>query len=570
MTQERAWWKEAVVYQIYPQSFNDTDGDGVGDIPGILERLDHLEYLGVDVVWLNPVYDSPHHDDGYDVRDYRAIREEYGTLADWERLLAELHDRGMRLIMDLVVNHTSDEHEWFVASREDPDGEYGDYYIWKDGAPATGATNSPGPADRRPPNNWESGFGGSAWAWDDEVGQYYLHLFDEHQPDLDWETEQMREDVYEMMRWWLEKGIDGFRLDVINLISKPQDFPDDDPDRDWPAMGYCSDGPRLDEFLTEMRAETYGDYDTMTVGEMAEVDLPQARRHTGPDGPLDMVFHFDHVSIDHHEEEGWWQIRDWDLTELKEIVTRWQTGLGDGWNAVYLGNHDQPRIVSRFGDDDEYRYESATMLATLLLTLRGTPFVYQGEEIGMTNYPFESLEEKEDAQTVGRVRAAVEAGEIDGFEEVKELVRYRSRDNARTPMQWTDGEHAGFTDGDPWLPVNPNHETINVERERSADRSILEYYRRLVELRHASDVLVYGEYDLLLPEDEAVFAYARTLADEDAERLVLLNFEPERIAVDADLGLAGADCIISNYGDATGTDGDATALRPFEARVYER
>jgi glycosidase len=561
MTPDRAWWKEAIVYQIYPQSFNDSDGDGVGDLAGIVEKLDYLEELGVDVVWLNPVYDSPHHDDGYDVRDYRAIREEYGTMAEWEALLEGLHDRDMRLIMDLVVNHTSDEHEWFVASRErDPD--YEDYYIWKDGTPAEDATDSPGPADRAPPNNWESGFGGSAWTWDDEVGQYYLHLFDEHQPELDWETEAMREDVYEMMRWWLDKGIDGFRMDVVNLVSKPRDFPDDDPSRDWPGLGLCADGPRLDEHFAEMHDETFADYDVMTVGEMPGIGVEEARRHTGTDGPLDMIFHFDHVSLDFHEEHGWWEVTDWDLSEFKQVVTHWQTGLDDGWNAVYLGNHDQPRIVSRFGDDGEYRYESATTLATMLLTLRGTPFVFQGEEIGMTNYPWETLDEQEDAQTVGKVREAIRAGEIDDFEEVKELVRYRSRDNARTPMQWDGSENAGFTTGDPWLPVNPNHDEVNVAAEREREDSILSYYKRLVDLRHESDVLVYGQYELLLPDDEQVFAYARTLDDE--RWLVALNVSPEPAPVD--LPLDDADRVVGNYADA----GDRTELRPFEARVYRR
>ena len=559
---ERAWWKEAIVYQIYPQSFNDSTGDGVGDIAGIVEKLDYLDELGVDVVWLNPVYDSPHHDDGYDVRDYRAIREEYGTLADWEELLDGLHERGMRLIMDLVVNHTSDEHEWFVASREG-DPAYEDYYVWKDGQPTADGNDNPGPADRAPPNNWESGFGGSAWSWDEAVGQYYLHLFDEHQPDLDWETEAVREDIYEMMRFWLDKGIDGFRMDVINLISKPQAFPDDDPDRDWPGMGHCSDGPRLDEFLDEMHEKTFANYDTMTVGEMPKVDVEQAQRHTGTDGPLDMVFHFDHVSIDFHEEHGWWEIADWDLTIFKQIFTRWQTGHQDGWNALYLGNHDQPRIVSRFGDDGDYRYESATMLATMLLTLRGTPFVFQGEEIGMTNYPFDSLDEMEDAQSVGIVREAMAAGEIDEFEEVRDLVRYRSRDNARTPMQWDDSEQAGFTTGDPWLPVNPDHDEVNVEAARAADRSILSYYKTLIKLRHESDVLVYGQYELRLPDDERVFAYTRWLDDE--QRLIALNFTSKSVTVD--LPLDDADLIVGNYGD---DNPDRTELRPYEARVYER
>ncbi|WP_255196341.1 glycoside hydrolase family 13 protein [Halorarius litoreus] len=563
MTPERAWWKEAIVYQIYPQSFNDTDGDGVGDIEGIIEQLDYLDALDIDVVWLNPVYESPHHDDGYDVSDYRAIREEYGTMEQWEELLDGLHDRDIRLIMDLVVNHTSDEHEWFVAAREQ-DPEFEDYYVWKDGHAAEDATDSPGPADRTPPNNWESAFGGSAWQWDDEVGQYYLHLFDEHQPDLDWENTDVRDDVYEMMNWWLDKGIDGFRLDVINLISKPQEYPDGSPHTDWVGIEHFSRGPRLVEFLDEMNDETFAGRDTMTVGEMAALQLADAGDYVGADGPLDMVFHFDHVTLDYDDEDGWWTVVDWDLTDLKQVVTNWQTGLDDGWNAVYLGNHDQPRIVSRFGDDGAYREESAKLLATYLLTLRGTPFLFQGDEIGMTNYPWETLAEQEDAQTVGRVKAAIEAGDIEGFDEVKELVRYRSRDNSRTPMQWDASEHAGFTTGDPWLPVNPNHESVNVAAERDREDGILAYYRELIDLRHETDALVYGEYELLLPEDEQVFAYTRTLDDD--EFLVALNFSDAAATVD--LPLDDARLVVGNYDDEP--TGEPTTLRPYEARVYRR
>jgi glycosidase len=546
----RAWWKEAVVYQIYPQSFNDTDGDGVGDLPGILERLDYLEALGVDVLWLNPVYDSPHHDDGYDVRDYRSIREAYGDLEDWDRLLEAVHDRDMRLVMDLVVNHTSDEHPWFLAARDDPESEFRDYYVWREGE------------GDGPPNNWESAFGGSAWSYDEASGEYYLHLFDEHQPDLDWENETVREEVYEMMRWWLEKGIDGFRMDVINLVSKPQDLPDGDPDSDWTGIEHCTDGPRLDEFLEEMHAETLARYDAMTVGEMPGVTLDQARRHTGADGPLDMVFHFEHITLD--QGEDWWTPRDWSLTELKSILERWQTGLGDGWDAVYLGNHDWPRLVSRFGDDGEHRRASATLFATLLLTLRGTPFLFQGDEIGMTNYPFESVEEIRDAQTLGHVEAAMEAGRIDGFDDARETVRRQSRDNARTPMQWDDSEHAGFTDGEPWLPVNPNHTEVNVERSLDDPDSVLAYYRRLIDLRGESETLVYGAFDLLVPDHERVFAYTRTL---DEERFtVVLNVHDEATDVSLPVG-ADADPVVGNYDDVPAPD-DALALRPYEARVY--
>jgi len=554
---DRAWWKEAVVYQVYPQSFDDTTGDGIGDLRGITERLDYLAELGVDVVWLNPVYDSPHHDDGYDVRDYRAIREAYGDLDDWQRLLEEVHDRGMKLIMDLVVNHTSDEHAWFVEARENPDSEYRDYYVWRPGEEDENG-------DPVPPNNWESGFGGSAWEYDEASGEYYLHLFDVHQPDLDWENPTVREEIYDMMRWWLDKGIDGFRMDVVNMISKPQTFPDDDPDRGWVGMGHVADGPRLDEFLGEMSDETFDRYDTMAVAEMPEATLEQARRLTGLDGPLDMVLHFEHVTLDYDEDDGWWTVREVPLTELKAVITRWQTGLDDGWNAVYLGNHDQPRIVSRFGDEEAYRYESATLLATLLLTLRGTPFLFQGDEIGMSNYPFDSLEEMADAQTLGNVETAIEEGRIEGFEEVKDLVRYRSRDNARTPMQWDDSEHAGFTTGDPWLPVNPNYESVNVERARADPDSIFHYYRTLVDLRHEQETLVYGDYDLLVPDHERVFAYTRTLGDD--RWVVVLNVADEATRIDLP-AVDGADLVVGNYDDDRPADGTLD-LRPYEARVY--
>jgi oligo-1,6-glucosidase/alpha-glucosidase len=505
-------------------------------------------------------------------------------MADWDRLLDELHDRDMRLVMDLVVNHTSHEHEWFVASRTEPAGEYGDYYVWKDGDPATDATDSPGPAGREPPNNWEAAFGGPAWEWDEGREQYYLHLFLPEQPDLDWENPEVREAVFEMMNWWFEKGIDGFRMDVINLLSKPQSFPDGDPDEEWVGIEHFSRGPRLREYLDAVAEHTLDGRDVMTVGEMAAVDLADAREYVGPDGPLDMVFHFDHMQLD-YGDGGWWDVVEWELTDLKRVVARWQTELGDGWNAVYLGNHDQPRIVSRFGGDGEYRHESATLLATFLLTLRGTPFVFQGDEIGMTNYPWTSLDEQEDAQTVGRVREAMQAGEVDDFDEVRELVRERSRDNARTPMQWDASEHAGFTTGDPWLPVNPNYETVNVVADRAVergeaadgasggaasragDRSVFEHYRRLIDLRNDEDTLVYGEFELLLPDHEEVFAYTRTLADDTL--VVVLNWDGTARTVDLP-GLDGdADPLVCNYADAPDPAGGLD-LRPYEAVVFRR
>ena len=562
---ERAWWREAVVYQVYPRSFNDSDGDGVGDLPGVVEKLDDLDDLGIDVVWLNPVYESPNVDGGYDIADYRAIMDEFGTMADWETLLEGLHDRGMRLVMDLVVNHTSDEHEWFVKSRagEEP---YDDYYMWEDGDP------------EEPPNNWESGFGGSAWAWDEARAQWYLHLFDERQPDLDWDNPRVRDEVFEMMEWWLEKGIDGFRMDVINLISKPEELPDGDPESGWVGAEHFCDGPRAHEYVSEMYDRVLSERDVMTVGECIGVDVDEAAKYVLPDGDgLSMVFHFDHVVLDFDEEEGWYAVTPIDLRELKEVFSRWQEGLaGRGWNSLYLGNHDWPRVVSRFGDDEEYRQESAKLLGTLLHTLQGTPYVYQGEELGMTNYPWESLDEIRDADARNRVELMYEEGRADDFDDVKELVRYRCRDNARTPMQWDATRHAGFTDGEPWLPVNPNHEAINVAVERADEDSVWHYYRDLIALRDEYDILPYGSYDLLLPDHEDLWVYTRSLGDE--RLLVTLNLSDTSTALSvphhADVDLeAAATVLAANYADVdtdVPTDlADADlALRPWEARVY--
>jgi glycosidase len=570
---DRTWWREAVVYQVYPRSFNDSDGDGVGDIPGIVEKVEYLDDLGIDVVWLNPVYESPNVDGGYDIADYRSIMDEFGTMADWEELLAGLHDRGIRLIMDLVVNHTSDRHEWFLNSRAG-DGGYEDYYWWVDGDPD------------EPPNNWESGFGGPAWAWDEEREQWYLHLFDERQPDLDWRNEAVREEVFEMMEWWLAKGIDGFRMDVINLISKPDHLPDGDPDGGWVGGEHFCNGPRVHDYVSEMYDRVLADADVMTVGECIGVDVDEAARYVLPDGDgLSMVFHFDHVTLDFDDEAGWYEVAPIDLPELKDVFTRWQNGLaGRGWNSLYLGNHDWPRAVSRFGDDDEYRRESAKLLGTLLHTLQGTPYVFQGEELGMTNYPWESLDQIRDADARNRVERMYEQGEADDFDDVKELIRYRCRDNARTPMQWDSTEHAGFTDGEPWLPVNPNHDEINVAAERDDPDSVWQYYRDLIALRSQHEVIPYGDYDLLLPGHEDLWVYTRMLATDDGDErlLVTLNVSGSptdfRLPAEADVDTAVApDLLIANYADVReddagddghGVDVSSLSLRPWEARVY--
>jgi oligo-1,6-glucosidase len=598
---DRTWWREAVVYQIYPRSFNDSNGDGVGDLPGIVEKLDYLDDLGVDVVWLNPVYESPNVDGGYDIADYRSIMDEFGTMADWERLLAELHDRGMKLIMDLVVNHTSDEHEWFVKSRAEAE-PHDDYYLWEAGDPD------------EPPNNWESGFGGPAWAWDSEREEWYLHLFDERQPDLDWDNPEVRDEVFEMMQWWLEKGIDGFRMDVINLISKPDGLPDGDPDDGWTGAEHFCDGPRAHDYVSEMYDRVLADADVMTVGECIGVDVDEAARYVLPDGDgLSMIFHFDHVTLDFDDEEGWYEVAPIDLRELKAVFSRWQEGLeGRGWNSLYLGNHDWPRVVSRFGDDGEYRRESAKLLGTLLHTLQGTPYVYQGEELGMTNFPWESLDQLRDADARNRIELMYERGEAEEFADVKKLVRYRCRDNARTPMQWDSSPNAGFTEGDPWLPVNPNHEEVNVAAERADDESVWHYYRDLISLRDEREVVVYGSYDLLLPDHEDLWVYTRTLAaadrtdddhdhDHAAQLLVVLNLSDTptayRLPTGADFADGAtpddADLLLGNYDDVVGAEADASTetdvdagtdtdtetkpgvdarsftARPWEARVFD-
>jgi oligo-1,6-glucosidase len=564
---DREWWKEAVVYQIYPRSFNDSDGDGVGDIPGIVEKLDYLDDLGVDVVWLSPVYESPNADNGYDIADYRAIMDEMGTMSDFEELLAGIHDRDIRLVMDLVVNHTSDEHEWFRKSRR-REGKYGDYYIWRD------------PVDGGPPNNWESAFGGSAWTFDEERGQYYLHLFDTKQPDLDWTNPAVREDIYEMMTWWLEKGVDGFRMDVVNLISKREGLPDGDENSGMVGVEHFANGPRIHEYLREMYDEVLSEYDCMTVAEMPFIGVEDAREYLGEDGDgLNTVFHFEHMdltygdrkwSLEHYDERNLAEepLSEWDLTDLKAIVDRWQRGLADeDWNSIYWGNHDHPRCVSRFGNDGQYRRESATLLATYLLTMRGTSFVYQGDEIGTTSADWHSIGEMRDVEAVNYTRVLMEEYDLD-FEDVAPLVRARSRDNARTPMQWSDGHDAGFTDGDPWIKVTENYPEVNVERAREDPRSVWHYYRELVALRHSEDVLVYGDFEMLLPDDEQVFASLRTLGEDTV--LVALNFSEARpdAVLPADVGYEHdeANLLAGNYDDADGRE--PLALRPWEARVY--
>lgn len=558
---QKTWWKESVVYQIYPRSFKDSDGDGVGDLRGIIHKLDYLKELGVDVVWLSPVYKSPNDDMGYDISDYRDIMDEFGTLANWEELVAGLHARGIKLVMDLVVNHTSDEHPWFVEARQSKDNPYRNFYIWQTSK------------DGREPNNWRSFFGGSAWAHNKLTGEYYLHLFSRKQPDLNWEIPQVRREVYALMRWWLDKGVDGFRMDVINLLSKAPGLPDAPvvtPDRYQWGGQYFVHGPRLMEFLQEMKQQALSTYDTLTVGETAGVTTAQAIELTNPQtGPLNMVFQFEHMNLDADPKAplGWgW--RRWDLLELKQIMTRWQKDLeGKGWNSQYLSNHDQPRQVSRFGDDDHYRVESAKLLATFLHLLQGTPYIYQGEEIGMTNIAFPSIEDYRDIWTLNAYREMVEEQGMDQ-QAFMELVHKKSRDNARTPMQWDNSANAGFTTGTPWIGVNPNYREINAAQALADSRSIFYYYQRLIRLRKANPVMVYGRYDLILDDHPEIYAFIRSLEDE--RLLVILNFTANTpvFALPDDLPADNPTLLIANYPVDTAEEIRRLNLRPFEARVY--
>ncbi|SDG33615.1 oligo-1,6-glucosidase [Fontibacillus panacisegetis] len=556
----KKWWKESVVYQIYPRSFMDSNGDGVGDLKGIISKLDYLKNLGVDVIWLCPVYESPNDDNGYDISNYQSIIGEFGTMKDWEDLLAGLHDRGMKLIMDLVVNHSSDEHAWFVESRKSKDNPYRDYYIWrsgKDDPEGDGVTE---------PNNWGSFFSGSAWQYDEATEEYFLHIFSKKQPDLNWENEKVRREVYDMMTWWLDKGIDGFRMDVINLISKVPGLPDSKEGE----SGFIN-GPRVHEFMQEMNREVLSKYDVMTVGETCDVTPDDAILFAGEDrGELNMVFQFELMGID-SGPTGKWGVAPWKLSEFKKIVSKWQVELqGKAWNSIYLNNHDQPRLLSRFGNDGEHHSVSGKMLATLLHTLQGTPYIYQGEEIGMTNVRFESIDEYKDIETLNMYREYRDNGH--DHSAIMNSIYAKGRDNARTPMQWNDEANAGFTTGTPWLAVNPNYKEINVESALADEGSIFYYYKKLIELRKRHDVIVYGEYVLIDAENEQIYAYTRTLGKE--QLLVILNFyeHPARFVLDREkvsFDSNTAELLISNYDVPANQDIDQLTLRPYEARVYK-
>ena len=551
---ERAWWKEAVVYQIYPRSFMDSNGDGIGDLNGITSRLDYLKELGVDVLWLSPVYQSPNDDNGYDISDYQAIMEEFGKMEDFDRMLEEIHRRGMKLVMDLVVNHTSDEHAWFVESRKSKDNPYRDYYIWREGK------------DGKEPNNWGSCFSGSAWEYDDTTDMYYLHLFSRKQPDLNWDNPKVRDEVFRMMNWWCEKGIDGFRMDVISLISKKPGLPDgyQAPGALYGDSG-CANGPHVHEYLQEMNQKVLSHYDLMTVGECAGVTIEEAKKYANADGKeLSMVFQFEHM--EENGPRGKWTDDRVQLKNFKKTMSKWQTELeGKAWNSLFLGNHDQARSVSRFGNDSpEYREVSAKMLVTCLHMMQGTPYVYQGEELGMTNCPFETLEDLRDIESINAFHELTGCGKVTP-EDMMRYIRLRGRDNARTPMQWDDSANGGFTTGTPWIMVNPNYREINAKAEQEDPDSVFHYYQNIIGLRKKEPVMVYGSYQLLEPDSETLYVYTRTLGEE--KLLVICNFTSDEETYRIPEEFAEAGVLISNYHREQPEK--EIVLQPYEALVLK-
>ena len=555
---EKRWWKESVVYQIYPRSFCDSNGDGIGDLNGITGKLDYLKELGIDVIWLSPVYKSPNDDNGYDISDYQAIMDEFGTMEDFDRMLATAHEKGIKIMMDLVVNHTSDEHKWFIESRKSTDNPYRDYYIWR-----------PAKEDGSLPNNWGSCFSGPAWEYDKTTDMYFLHLFSKKQPDLNWDNPAVRQDVFDMMNWWLKKGVDGFRMDVISLISKEPGLPDKETGiNGYATFNVSANGPHVHEYLQEMRQKALNNADTITVGECSGVTLEEAKKYARSDEKeLNMVFQFEHMDVDSDEKAGKWTTRKMDLRNLKKILTRWQKGLQDiAWNSLYWENHDQPRSVSRFGNDsDEYREISAKMLATCIHMMQGTPYVYQGEELGMTNCPFNTLDNFRDLESINAFHELTEQGKMTE-EDMMAAIGYKGRDNARTPMQWDDSAYAGFSTANPWIMVNPNYTKINAKDQVNREDSVFKYYQKLIKLRHESELIVYGTYDLILDDDKDIYAYIRTLGDE--KLIVYCNFSENTREVEIPEEFVNGKALISNYSDAKVNH--KITLRPYEAIVIQK
>jgi len=544
---EKAWWKEALIYQVYPRSFMDSDGDGIGDLNGILQKVDYLEDLGVDVLWLSPIYKSPNYDNGYDISDYLAIMDEFGSMEDFERLLKELNRRGIKLIMDLVINHTSDEHAWFQQARKSKDNEYRNFYIWR--APVGGG----------PPNNWRSFFGGSAWEYDEGTGEYYLHLFSKKQPDLNWQHVLVRQEVYSIMRFWLDKGISGFRVDAFPYISKSS-F--DISYRGEVGLDtFYANGPKLHAYLQEMHVEVLAHYDAVTAGEAPGVSPELAPLFVARDRKeFDMLFHFDHVTIDRDPKNSW-RKRDYSLLEFKEVFERWDNAIGkNGWGTVYLGNHDTARMVSHFGEDGKFRELSAKMLATLLLSQRGTPVIYQGDELGMCNVMFEGIEQYRDIESINAYDEYVGKGEYRQADFIHALNVF-SRDNARTPMQWDSSKNAGFSSGRPWIDVNPNYLSLNAQQQSLDRHSVLNYYKKLIELRKSYPIFIYGDWYLVRRNHSQLFIFTITLDSRSA--LVALNFSAQKIAF-APAESVG-ELLLSNYIES---ERSQNMLRAFEARVY--
>ena len=543
---KRKWWMDSVVYQIYPRSFKDSNGDGIGDLKGIIEKVDYLSNLGIDVLWISPFFDSPNDDNGYDIRDYKKILNEFGNMEDFETLLSKLKEKGIKLVMDLVVNHSSDENMWFVESKKSKDNPYRDYYIWK-----------------QEKNDWNSVFSGSAWEFDEKTKEYYLHAFSKKQPDLNWENENLRQEIYSMMKFWLEKGVSGFRMDVINLISKHFDKKDSKKD-------YFFNGPKVHDYLQEMNREVLKGKDLITVGECPGASTEDAVLFAGFDrDELNMIFTFEHMDLD-SGSDGKWELLPFDLLKLKNSLSNWQRSLhGKAWNSLYLNNHDQPRMVSRFGDDHEYRVESAKMLANLIHFMEGTPYIYQGEEIGMTNYPFKDMSDIRDLESI---RAFDEFTKNKGYSEEKmmDAIRAKGRDNARTPMQWDDSLNAGFTEGTPWININPNYKRVNVEHDLSRKDSIYNYYKKLISLRRKHDVIKFGEYRLILEDSKFIYGYTREYENE--KLIILCNFTRDKKIVDIsdETKNDNYEILISNYVDRVEKPFESTILRPYESFVLRK
>lgn len=548
---KKTWWKEAVVYQIYPRSFQDTNGDGIGDFNGIRQHLDYLKNLGINTIWISPMFASPQDDNGYDISDYRAVNPEYGSMEEFQALIQEAHERNIKVLLDLVVNHTSDEHVWFQESKKSKDNPYRDYYIWRDGK------------NGGPPSDWGSHFSGSAWEYDENTDQYYLHLFSKKQPDLNWENPKVRQEVYDIMRFWCDLGVDGYRIDTVCMYSKNLEFPDTGEMHKL-AVEHFNDGPRMHDYLQEMHKEVFSRYDTMTVGEANNIPIENAALYVGEDrNELNMLFHFDHVSLKGKGAD--WTDEPTDPRDIKKALSRWQVELDarGGWNTLYFSNHDQPRHVSKFGDDEKYWKESAKMIATIIHTQKGTPFVYQGEELGMTNCPFEE-EEYRDVEAINELKYAREHKLDD--KAVLHGLKHAGRDNSRTPMQWNDRKNAGFSTGKTWIKVNPNYMTINAQLEEHDPDSVLAYYRALIRLRKENPVLVYGKFEEFNPEHPQVYAYTRTLADKTVYVIINMTGEAATFAYPTSWEMKHAKHLLGNY-RLESSENNQITLRPYESHI---